>query len=343
MGATSIEWTDHSLNPLRVRDPKTGAVGHYCEKISLGCKNCYASAMQRRFGTPKFPGAPLAATLPIGDNGCVAVKGGLEVFLDESKLQDVLRRRKPTRFFWCDMSDAFGSWVPDEWLDRMFAVMALTPQHTHQVLTKRPERMAEYFATGQGKYERQDMVAGDVAVFADLNGRDPFEEVTKFPWPLPNVWLGTSVENQQQADARIPHLLRTPAAVRFLSCEPLLSRVDLGLRNWANIDRDDCRLGWVITGGESGPGARPCSIDWIRLIIEDCQLAGIPCFNKQLGARPFMDGSGGERFDWPCGYVVTGGKTWLDLKDKKGGDMEEWPVDLRVREFPEVATATPAQ
>ena len=192
-----------------------------------------------------------------------------------------LKRRKPTTYFVNSMSDLFHRDVPFGFVDKVFAVMALCPRHTFQILTKRPERMAEY-------------MAGRAAVSP------------------PNVWLGTSVENQAAADERIPHLLETAAAVRFLSCEPLLGPLTtLGLRG----------LNWVIVGGESGPNARPCNIDWIRAIVQQCREAGVPCFVKQLGSHPIGRHSSG--FDFR-----------LKLKDRKGGDPAEWPEDLRLREMP---------
>lgn len=136
MAETSIQWTDHSINPIRARLKTDLSVsGHYCEKLSAGCANCYASNLQKRFGMPAF----------LGTSG-----RGLDVvkpFLDEFKLVEVLRRQKPTKYFWCDMTDMFGSWVPDEWIDLCFATMALTPQHTHQVLTKRADRLTEQVMT----------------------------------------------------------------------------------------------------------------------------------------------------------------------------------------------------
>lgn len=181
--------------------------------------------------------------------------------------------------------------------------------------------------------------------------------------PLPNVWLGVSVENQAAADERIPHLLRTPAAVRFLSCEPLLGPVDLrhirpaqkpeaamrpvtGEVVEANCLSGDCitslgfgysggpTVSWVIVGGESGPGARPCNIEWVRSVVRQCQAAGVPVFVKQLGSQPEF--GAGECVRW-----ADAGPTQR-LRDKKGGDIAEWPADLRVREFPAAAGAVSA-
>ena len=153
-------------------------------------------------------------------------------------------------------------------------------------------------------------------------------------FPLPNVWLGVSVENQRVADERIPELLATPAAVRWLSCEPLLEHVDLRLdeESLCGPGPDDSRrtrtgpngLHWVIVGGESGPGARPCNVDWIRGIVQQCEAARVPVFVKQLGAYSQDDLVEGT--DWRRVY-----------RDRAGGDPAEWPASLRVRQYPEVA------
>ena len=180
MNKTSIEWTDFSSNPLYVVDRETGKRGWFCEKVSPGCANCYASALNIRRGTGH-------AYLP-------ANRDKVEWRLNERELEAILRRRKPARIFMCDMTDLFHEDVPFGFIDQIWEAMRQAHQHTFQVLTKRPERMRLYL-------------------------RD---------WaPLPNVWLAVSVENQRMADERIPVLLDTPAAVRFLSCEPLLGPLDL--------------------------------------------------------------------------------------------------------------------
>ena len=168
--------------------------------------------------------------------------------------------------------------VPDDWIDRVFAVMALSPQHTFQVLTKRAERMREYFA-GNGAYlrvlgdgvERELRNAG-IRWHGDNVDRHSQAIAGATRWPLPNVWLGISAEDQARADERIPYLLATPAAVRFVSAEPLLGPVDLTQIN---------RLDWVIAGGESGPGSRPMHPDWVRSLRDQCQAAGTAFFFKQ--------------------------------------------------------------
>jgi protein gp37 len=231
--------------------------------------------------------------------------------LHPDRLDQPLRWRKPRRVFVVSMGDLFHKDVPDKFIDRVFAVMALSPQHTFQVLTKRPARMAEYVqlmiggrrhlgdALGEIGYEG---FAGRLAIVRAFGVK--FGTIAEPPYrPFPNVWLGTSAENQQAADERIPTLLQTPAAVRFVSCEPLLGPVDL--RPWLpfvmpphdEIDedprvvgyppesafRDADKLRWVICGGESGPNARPMHPDWARSLRDQCQRAGVPFLFKQWG------------------------------------------------------------
>jgi len=306
-GNTPIEWTDATWNPIRARRRHHGVgpvmhVGWHCEKVSAGCDNCYAQGFNQRLGT-KLPFKP----------GHLAPRGEVEVFLDEKMLTAPLRWKKPRQIFVNSMTDSFGRWVTDDMLDRMFAVMALCPQHTFQVLTKRPERMRAYLATAERRLKE---LACDMACEDDLpvvlsilpklvpppnmipNG---YRVVDLTLWPLPNVWLGTSVEDQATADERIPHLLATPAAIRFVSAEPLLGPVTLddmcdgwkfydALRgNWwhdsepPSIEQGKPRLDWVIVGGESGPGARPMHPDWPRHIRDQCVSAGVPFFFKQWG------------------------------------------------------------
>lgn len=332
---SSIEWTDATWTPIRVRSAAGERVGWGCEKVSDGCKNCYAETLNKRLGT----GLPYAV-------GAVTKAGG-EYFLDEKMLTAPLRWRKPRRVFVCSMTDLFGEWVPDEWIDRMFAVMALTPQHTYQVLTKRPERMREYISGDDWGYESRADAIGEA--MEAMSGRpvsgDPSDDsYDALPWPLPNVWLGTSVEDQPAADKRIPELLATPAAVRFVSYEPALGPVDFAtykvetglwkFDKWAI----PAGLHWVIVGGESGPAARPFDIAWARRAVAQCKAAGVACFVKQLGAKPF-EVLHEMRAPGPGAPVGMIGRTVpvevpLKLKNLKGGDMSEWPEDLRVREMP---------
>jgi protein gp37 len=229
MGKTSIEWADHTINPIRARNIETGAVGHFCEKIGPECAYCYASDWNERV---RPSGKHLIGTglsfLPVN-------RAKVETFLDRSKLEEVMRRRKPTRYFWCDMTDLFGEWVPDEMIDACFAVMALTPHHTHMVLTKRADRMREYVRGIDGSAERaDDLNRAACAATEGLSERfcrsyalSIDTGLQRAGWPLPNVQLGVSAGNQPSADKQIPALLETPAAVRFLSAEPLLGPLDL--------------------------------------------------------------------------------------------------------------------
>lgn len=357
MSKTSIEWTEHSANPIRFRLKDTGKTVHFCVKESSGCAHCYSETISRRWGSPEF----IARNLD-----------KVECFLDEKVLKAILKRRKPTTFFLADMTDWMGSWVPDEFIDKILATVALCPQHTFQLLTKRAGRMAKYFAIGKDRRNAIYSAAEQVS-------KKWYPSWLSDPWPLQNLWLGVSCENQVTADERIPHLLRTPAAVRFVSAEPLIGPIDLKLGSerwrcsqcgfvgspddeicmgrcghcWHELDeREDCGIGWVIAGGESGSRARPCEVEWIRSLVRQCREAEVPCFTKQLGrwpvirestAQEYRDGAD-EEHQWPEGTSFgnplgrlkdLNGRVVL-LNDAKGGDPDEWPAELRIREFPRV-------
>ena len=325
--STGIEWTDEVWNPVRG-----------CAKMSKGCEHCYAMTQAHRFSGHGQPYEGLTKIVP-GKGPQWTGK----VRLVPEMLDKPLRWRKPRRVFVNSMSDLFHPDVPFDFVDRVFAVMALTPQHTYQVLTKRPERMAEYLAYAEC-CDGINIAAVEFAMFEDMPQRE---------WPLGNVWLGTSVEDQRAAYERIPQLLECSATVRFLSCEPLLGPVHLtGEWHdylyegwWTKTGHDpgcdgSCRrcpvpvqvfgkgtIDWVIVGGESGPKARPCDVAWIRGLVAQCQAAGVPAFVKQLGVAPVMRGLDGR------GHPIT---HRYRFGDRKGGDPQEWPEDLRVREMPEV-------
>jgi len=294
---SSIEWTDSTWNPVRG-----------CTKISPGCKNCYAETFTERWrGVPGHP-----------------YEQGFDLRLVPEKLDEPLRWQKPRRIFVNSMSDLFQDGVDSEFITKVFSVMAAADWHTYQVLTKRPLRMFRYIESHKATLSKMAEV-----------------------WPIPNIWLGVSVENQEYANSRIPTLLKTPAAKRFVSYEPALGPVDF--RPWLTVTRQrDRMLDWIIAGGESGPGARPFDIRWARYAIQQCKAAGVPCFVKQMGSQPqtrndqvadvwfYGDGSDMDTVEGPDHpeYKYQGGKVTLKLRDRKGGDMSEWPEDLRVREWP---------
>lgn len=284
MGAsTKIEWTDATWNPIRARNRATGKVGWHCTHASEGCRWCYAEAINKRLGTG------------------LAYKPGherdIEIFLDERMLMQPLRWRAPRKIFVGSMTDLFGEFVPDEIIDRLFGVMALCPQHTFQVLTKRSARMRRWFNQDRAHTFPAECVAALYVGNPDLARRWPFNQeralgVGERGWPLPNVWLGVSAEDQPNLDGRVTDLVRTPAAVRFVSAEPLLGPLSLRWPAWQEKwDRraprdqyDGARLlDWIIVGGESGPHARPMHPDWARSLRDQCQAAGVPFFFKQWG------------------------------------------------------------
>lgn len=313
MGDTSIQWTDKTWNPVRG-----------CSRVSQGCVNCYAERQAARFATgdtrQQVPSGEYTGSAPGPFHGFVAKVNGHpswtgKVELVESHLEDPLHWRKPKRVFVNSMSDLFHEALSDSDRDLIFAVMNNCPQHQFQILTKRQANMQRYITELYGRYA------------AHWNS-----------WPLPNVWLGVSVEDQATADERIPLLLSTPAAKRFVSYEPALGPVD-----FLQIERPDLieqlpssryrgsvldgrpRLDWVIVGGESGPGARPFYVDWARNTVAQCRDGGVACFVKQLGAAPYLTREADGAFCPNYEYR---------FKDRKGGDMAEWPEDLQVREFP---------
>ncbi len=222
---SGIEWTDASWTPIlaMVATPAGPRMGWHCEHVSEGCRNCYSEAMNRRLGTGEdFKPGNLKHQNSNGD-----WRGDVSIFLDEKMLTQPLRWRKPRKIFVCSMTDLFADFVPDAWIDRVFAVMALAPWHTFQVLTKRSARMREWFE----RIAKQDSHGSlDQAVMSMGKENHAKWEGSLEHWPLPKVWLGVSAEDQSRADERIPDLLATPAAVRFVSAEPLLSGIDF--RRW---------------------------------------------------------------------------------------------------------------
>jgi len=285
---TNISWTEQTWNPI---------VG--CSITSPGCTNCYAMKMANRI-CKMDPGSHYRGTVKTV-NGKPVWTGQLNR-APKYILQKPLKRKKPTMYFVNSMSDLFHEDMPKEWIDEVFAVMALCPQHTFQVLTKRAEKMHKYFTNNwQDRWISIEGKSEDMG-FAPL-------DFDGFDWLahkqiLPNVWLGVSAENQEQANKRIPDLLNTPAAIRFVSLEPQLERIDLSelnehqdYRNWLSgefsyVDQDAIdtvfvkhnnanKLDWVIQGCESGPGARYFNLNWARTMRDKCAAAGVPYFLKQ--------------------------------------------------------------
>lgn len=255
-----------------------------CSRVSPGCVNCYAEGIAGRFCGPGEPFEGFAKRVPT-ERGSVKRWTG-KVALVEERVDLPLRWKKPAMIFANSMFDMFHEQLLWSDIDRLFDVMQRCPQHTFQVLTKRDAIMRDW-ALGR---------VGDGGVLPS------------------NVWLGVSVEDRARV-GRIDNLRDTPAAVRFLSVEPLLE--DLGQLDLTGID-------WVIVGGESGPGARPFYVSWAYSIIAQCEAAGVACFVKQVGPslRVRHDKTGNT-------YVQA-------MMDRKGGDPDEWPAELRVRQFPEI-------
>jgi protein gp37 len=327
---TTIEWTDRTWNPVRGCSMAPGSE-------LKGCLNCYAARLAAR-GLPWSKG--LARQTANGPRWTGKVE------LIPSKLDEPLRWRagandcatcggkgkargpnycapcegepsRPLRVFVNSMSDLFHEGLASLEIERVFETMVEASQHTFQVLTKRPSRMLDW-----------------VRWWLDRGSDESVGYTARMP---PNVWLGVSVEDQATADERIPLLLQTPAAVRFVSYEPALGPVAFDISRWGECyhprhdgrdheaDHRDCscHLDWVIVGGESGPGARPFDVAWARSTVEQCKAAGVAVFVKQLGAKPWEP-------------VEGVGPMPMHLASKKGGDPSEWPADLRVREFPAV-------
>jgi protein gp37 len=336
---SAIEWTDQTWNPV---------VG--CSKVSPGCAHCYAETMAARLkgmaladiAAGRDPGRKRHYIDAIDDKGRWS---GKLIPVPEA-LDDPDSWRKPRQVFVNSMSDLFHESILETFIAAVFTSMRRNCKHTYQVLTKRARRMAEVVGrwracehgwithNGRNPHGYSDKGSGEPGTLVG----DPDN------WPLRNVWLGVSCEDQKRADERIPWLLKTPAAVRFLSCEPLLGPIDLS--RWmsgldVSRDEDGRDLGsasggsdidWVIVGGESGHDARPCDTSWVRSIVRQCRDASVPCFVKQMGSNP-KSTLGGQ-------HTATGTKQFsFNITDKKGGDIAEWPEDLRVREFPRTEVA----
>lgn len=319
---SKIEWTDATWNPV---------LG--CTVVSPGCDHCYATrTVHRTAFNPHEKVAAAAEALTAYRPGVGPVWTNNVRTLPD-RLDMPLRWRQSRRVFVNSQSDLFHDAVPDDFIAAVFGVMARASVHTFQVLTKRHGRMRSLLSS-----ETFQHAVRLAAVQLGPNSAGNEVNLQEISWPLPNVWLGVSVENQQWADIRIPALLDTPAAVRWLSCEPLLGPVDL----FGDVERpgpavvrtgysyrtdygtgteydvvDEPGIDWVVVGGESGPGARPMEERWALSLVKQCRRADIPVFVKQMGSV------------WAKTYGGSG----------NGGDWDEWRRVLRVREYPEVSHA----
>lgn len=332
---TKIEWTEATWNPW-----------HGCHKVSPGCKNCYMFREKKHYG----------------QDPNVVVRS-------KTKFYDPLKWKEPRTIFTCSWSDFFIE-EADPWRDEAFAIMALTPHHTYQVLTKRPDRMLEYlsssFRLAAIAKHMQTIAGNSKSMQFQQDAFNILQSLNYLNFVLPNVWLGVSVEDQKTADERIPLLLQTPAALRWLSIEPLLGPVDLEEVNTTLVSHYDVLRGaevfpdgygtiarkcdgvnWAVAGGESGPDARPMHPDWVRSLRDQCTAAGVPFFFKQWGewfpvnsqaddlgehgdVEVFTDSwkLRGEQHDWDdYSYSVKIGKT----KAGRLLDRREWS------EMPEVS------
>lgn len=318
---TKIEWTGTSWNPI---------VG--CSKVSTGCKHCYAERMAKRLvamGQERYDRVVTDGRWNGTTDFCA------------NTLAKPLRWRKPRRVFVNSMGDLFHPSVSNEQIAAVYGVMAATPQHTYQVLTKYAARMVEWYEWArEADYKSGGMLDHEARLQGVFERHDGNVRARMYStWPLSYVHVLVSAENQATLDERVPLLLQISAAVRGVSLEPLLGPVGIDV-NWllprcpgcgrhSAVRAGSCAfwdcglplgdqplLDWVIVGGESGPGARACAVEWIRSVVQQCKAAGVPVFVKQLGSKP-----------------TIGGKP-LRLKSRKGNDMSEWPEDLRVRETP---------
>lgn len=321
MAETSIGWTMGDDGTAgAVLNPTTG-----CDRASRGCDNCYAMKMAKRL---KLMGAAKYQT-----DGDPRTSGpGFGVAMHESVIAQPLSWRRPRRIFLNSMSDLFHPKVTDEFIAKVFGMMALAGRHTFQVLTKRAPRMASLLNRPDFRNAVAEHASDLIGSRAwqrwqlDLDDRwtaeqaGPVQQVGVFtsratlwtpPWPLRNVWLGVSVEDQEQADARLPYLRRTPTVVPWLSCEPLLGPLDLAPL---------AGVAWVVIGGESGANARPAELGWFRSIRDQCVTAGVPLFTKQAGSVLARE--------WGC-------------SDRKGEHLADWPEPFP-REYPATLVAVHA-
>ncbi|WP_036257790.1 phage Gp37/Gp68 family protein [Methylocapsa aurea] len=255
----AIAWTDATWDPLAG-----------CTRKSAACRHCYAEAMTAAASQAGMWGHGFAELGPAGP----AWTGKIELL--EDRLALPLGWDRPSRIFVNAGSDLFHESLPNAAIDRVFAVMALAPHLTFQVLTKRPKTMLAYLLDSEA-LSRIERAMGEIATDPNLTKIDS--------WPLPNVWLGVTAENQKEADRRIPLLLQTPAAVRWIAAEPLLEQLDLKVGTWLKEgpNAPGPKLDWIVAGGEIGAEALPCQPNWARSLRDQCAESGAAFFWHQWG------------------------------------------------------------
>lgn len=352
MALTKIEWTATQRPDGTVVPGYTFNCWRGCDKVSPGCDNCYAETLSHR--NPK--------TLGIWGKGGTRPVAAESYWKQPEKWdREAERAGERRRVFCLSLGDVFENRADLVWPRvRLFDLIRRTPHLDWLLLTKRPKNVLPLLRVSGERVH-------NLRMDDDVRTADWLDDWRQGYKPPPeNVWVGTSVEDQARADERIPPLLRVPAAVRFLSMEPLLGPVDLDLEpvgrcvecdrvgrlygHWcarcANVEERPT-VDWVIVGGESGPKSRPFNLDWARSLVAQCRAADVPVFVKQLGGVPVLD-----RMRWLAGPTTAllsyknrdrapEGTEALLLNDRKGGDWEEWPEDLRVREFPASAVPVP--
>lgn len=310
---THIEWTDHTFNPW---------IG--CTKVSPGCANCYAEARDKRFagGVHWGKGAPRLRTSESNWRLPRKWHARLETLNQNIRLKD------NERVFCASLADVFDKEAPAEWLADLFFLISQTHYLNWLLLTKRPGDV-------RWLMERAARVENHLGASAIASLLYNWDNGHLFP---NTIWIGTTVEDQQRADERIPELLKIPARIRFLSCEPLLEEIDLATPCFNGADSFGSMPGihWVIFGGESG--GRACNIEWLYSGLQQCQRAGVKCFVKQLGSNAQTGNA--NLYDWPDSTrlvescCIEGAAAGIRTVSRKGGDWDEWPEQLRVREFP---------
>jgi len=252
-----IEWTEATWNPV-----------YGCTRKSLACKHCYAETTKAENAAPGQWG-----------HGYAEAGGGWtgKVEVQADRLPQPLTWAEPKRIFVNSFADLFHESLAKEQIDRVFAVMALAPQHIFQILTKRPKQMQDYMSDA-GTPARVEAAMADFAMLTPSRKVDP--------WPLPNVWLGVTAENQKEADRRIPLLLETPAALRWVAAEPLLDKLDLKPGTWLPGEgASGAKIDWIVGGGEFGKDVKVCQPEWARDLRDQCVKTGTPFFWNHFGAH----------------------------------------------------------